>query len=157
MTQAALPLISTWRFHTKRPVMLRLDNAKAFYNMLLLSAIAAIKPVLCLQVKAHAGLGPHHVLQAYGHTMDFTRLVLLLRASWDAPEASQPNLVTYNAAISACCRVGQSGRAMRLLHEMVRWFCSSPFTTEECILMQQCTAAAAAPGCYWQSSGVLAL
>ena len=59
------------------------------------------------------------VMQAYGHTMDFTRMVHLLRASWDAPNTVHPNLLTYNAAISVCCRVGHLGRGMRLLHEMV--------------------------------------
>lgn len=58
------------------------------------------------------------LVQAYGHTMDFTRMVHLLRASWSAPSSAKPNLLTYNAAISVCSRVGQLGRAIRLLHEM---------------------------------------
>lgn len=58
-------------------------------------------------------------VQAYGHTMDFTRMIHLLRASWNAPNSAKPNLLTYNAAISVCSRVGQLGRAIRLLHEMV--------------------------------------
>ncbi len=64
-------------------------------------------------------------VQAYGHTMDFTRMVHLLRASWSAPSSAKPNLLTYNAAISVCSRVGQLGRAIRLLHEMVRLQCLS--------------------------------
>ena len=59
------------------------------------------------------------LLQAYGHTFDFSKMVHLLRASWTTPNAIKPNLLTYNAAISACCRVGNVGRASRLLHEMV--------------------------------------
>ena len=58
-------------------------------------------------------------MQAYGHTMDFTRMVHLLRASWDVPDTARPNLLTYNAAIGVCCRVGHLGRGMRLLHDMV--------------------------------------
>lgn len=58
-------------------------------------------------------------MQAYGHTMDFTKMVHLLRASWDAPSTAPPNLRTYNAAITACCRAGHLGRSLRLLHEMV--------------------------------------
>ncbi|KAL0025828.1 hypothetical protein WJX79_004020 [Trebouxia sp. C0005] len=58
------------------------------------------------------------LVQAYGHTMDFTRMIHLLRASWNAPNSAKPNLLTYNAAISVCSRVGQLGRAIRLLHEM---------------------------------------
>lgn len=64
-------------------------------------------------------------VQAYGHTMDFTRMVHLLRASWSAPSSAKPNLLTYNAAISVCSRVGQLGRAIRLLNEMVRLQCLS--------------------------------
>ena len=64
-------------------------------------------------------------VQAYGHTMDFTRMVHLLRASWSAPSSAKPNLLTYNAAISVCSRVGQLGRAIRLLNEMVRLQCVS--------------------------------
>lgn len=69
-------------------------------------------------------------MQAYGHTMDFTKMVHLLRASWDAPKTAHPNLLTYNAAISVCCRVGQLGRGMRLLHEMVGFPSSSLFRSK---------------------------
>ena len=51
--------------------------------------------------------------------MDFTRMVHLLRASWSTPKSAKPNLLTCNAAISVCSRVGHLGRAVRLLNEMV--------------------------------------
>ncbi|DBA79649.1 TPA: hypothetical protein ACH3X1_008327 [Trebouxia sp. C0004] len=66
----------------------------------------------------HIGPSLTALVQAYGHTMDFTRMVHLLRASWSAPSSAKPNLLTYNAAISVCSKVGQLGRAIRLLHEM---------------------------------------
>ncbi|KAL3161476.1 hypothetical protein ABBQ32_010357 [Trebouxia sp. C0010 RCD-2024] len=66
----------------------------------------------------HNGPSLTALVQAYGHTMDFTKMVHLLRASWDAPSTAPPNLRTYNAAITACCRAGHLGRSLRLLHEM---------------------------------------
>ena len=43
----------------------------------------------------------------------------LLRAASTGHGPAQPNLRTYNAAISALCRVGHLTRALRLEHEMV--------------------------------------
>lgn len=59
------------------------------------------------------------LIQAYGHLMEFTHMMHLLRAAASGTGPAQPNLRTYNAAISALCRVGHLSRALRLEHEMV--------------------------------------
>ena len=59
-------------------------------------------------------------VQAYGNTLNFTPMVHLVRASWSLPKSARPELLTYNAAITCCCRVGHLGRSLRLLHEMVK-------------------------------------
>ena len=92
-------------------------------------------------------------VQAYGHTMDFTRMVHLLRASWSAPNSAQPNVLTYNAAIAACCRVGHLGRALRLLNEMVRLHLVHAHTC--CCLSHNIAhnQATSNMSCSWRSTG----
>lgn len=51
--------------------------------------------------------------------MEFTHMMHLLRAAASGTGPARPNLRTYNAAISALCRVGHLSRALRLEHEMV--------------------------------------
>lgn len=46
----------------------------------------------------------------------------LLRAASSGSHAAKPSLRTYNAAISALCRVGHLSRALRLEHEMVSFY-----------------------------------
>ena len=59
-------------------------------------------------------------LQTLGLLGDVDRMVGLLRGAWLHPERAQPNFLTYNSAIAACCRHGRVFRAIRLQHEMVR-------------------------------------
>ena len=67
----------------------------------------------------HSSVVSVDVVQAYGHLMEFTHMMLLLRSSFSTSSSVKPNLRTYNAAISALCKVGHLTRALRLQHEMV--------------------------------------
>eukprot|EP00891_Asterochloris_glomerata_P006103 jgi/Astpho2/6103/Aster-04049 len=58
------------------------------------------------------------LVQTLGLLGNVDRMVGLLRGAWLHPERAQPNLLTYNSAIAACCRHGRVFRAIRLQHEM---------------------------------------